>query len=80
MKFPIRTLALVQFARQYFRPPRYPLNLIMRVTAAHSTPATSRNKATLFLKMRAEKELHLILQTANRANRADLTFRLQDWP
>src|ERR1700737_5282467 len=59
MKFPIPKLALVQSLASISGPPRYPLIPITRVTAAHSTPASPRNKATLFLKNESKERLHL---------------------
>src|SRR5258708_2119637 len=39
-------------------PAAQPIHSLTRATAAHSTPASPRNKATLSLKMRVEREQH----------------------
>jgi len=56
MKHPNHYAGIFSNCMPVFPAPALPIHTIRRATAAHSTPASPRNKATLFSKMRAEKE------------------------
>src|SRR6266576_3336976 len=59
--------------------PALPIHWIARATAAHSTPPPRRNKATLFLNMRVERERHPPYKWPTRQARPSLTSQLPDW-
>src|ERR1700687_5021726 len=58
MKHPNHYAGICSNNKPVFPAPALPNHTIARATAGHSTPASPRNKATLFSKMRAEKERH----------------------
>jgi hypothetical protein len=83
VKFPILTLALIPSASQVSGPPALPIYRIYPIHAGHSrTLYTSivPEQSNIIFKDESRERMTPILQRMNPGSRADLTFRLQDWP
>jgi hypothetical protein len=83
VKFPILTLALIPFASQVPEPAALPIYRIYPIHACHSrTLYTSivPEQSNIIFKNESRERMTPILKRMNPASRADLTFRLQDWP
>src|ERR1700682_31093 len=72
MKHPNHYAGICSNYKPVFPAPALPIHTIARATAAHSTPASPRNKATLFSKMRVEKKRHPSCKRPSRQAGSDL--------
>jgi hypothetical protein len=83
VKFPILTLALIPSASQVPESPALPIYRIYPIHAGYRRTLYTSNvpeQSNIIFKDESRERLTLMLQRANPASRADLTFRLQDWP
>jgi hypothetical protein len=83
VKFPILTLALIPSASQVPEPPALRVYPIYPIRAGYRrTLYTSMvpEQSNIIFKDESRERMTPILQRMNPGSRADLTFRLQDWP